>query len=225
MSRQLCLRCMTSSQTCYCTDVQVVRTSIRFVILQHPLERRRTVGSARMAHLCLENSHICVGAGEEFDNHPKIQALLNDPENQCVVLYPGSRATNISVTPPKEWRSEKKNCVVFVIDGTWPCAKTMLKRSKSVRDLPQISFNAHRRSEYQFRRQPDNRCLSTLEAIHEVLTILEPEVESSVLMKLFRGMVKRQISFQAPGVSRELSRSTRPAPEELSLSPRQPQAT
>jgi hypothetical protein len=67
--------------------------------------------------------------------------------------------------------------------------------------------------------------LSTIEAVHEVLTILDPEVKSDLLMDLFRNMVERQLKFQRPGVLRRVSRSVRSAPEELSPAPPQPQAT
>ena len=140
MSRSLCLRCMTSNRVCYCNHIQTVRSSVRFVILQHPLERKRSVGTARIAHRCVENSVLRVGTGEDFDQDPVIQSILGNPGFHCVVLYPGPAATNISLHPDGAWLPQGKKLVVFVIDGTWACAKTMLKRGRNDSDASSDFF-------------------------------------------------------------------------------------
>jgi DTW domain-containing protein YfiP len=94
--------------------------------------------------------------------------------------------------------------VVFVIDGTWACAKTMVSRSRNLMSLPQICFTPARTSEYQFRRQPHALCLSTIEAVHQILEILEPEVDPSPLIELFRNMVKKQVTYTKLGVFRRV---------------------
>lgn len=143
-------------------------------------------------------------SGEDFDQNERLLQLIADPGCHCVVLYPGPAASNISLAPKSSWLPAGKQAVVFVIDGTWACAKSMLRKSKVLSSLPQICFTPGRRSEYQFRKQPAAHCLSTLEAVHEVLAILEPSPEANGLLFLFRAMVSHQISFTSRPLSEVL---------------------
>ena len=49
----------------------------------------------------------------------------------------------------------------------------MLKLSPSLQALPRVMFNASGRSRYVIKQQPQDGCLSTLEATHEVLLALQ----------------------------------------------------
>jgi DTW domain-containing protein YfiP len=157
-----------------------------------------------MAHLCIQNSTLIPGRGADFDTNETLLGLLSDPTRHCVVLYPGPHASNISETPTASWLPPGKTCTILVIDGTWHCAKTMLRESKILKTLPQICFTPGRESEYQFRRQPAPHCLSTIEAIHEVLGILEPSSHADELLILFRNMVAQQIAFHPRPLSEVL---------------------
>jgi DTW domain-containing protein YfiP len=190
---------------CYCKELKPFRSSVVIALLQHPLERRRTVGTARMAHLTIENSLLIPGT--DFDDNEEVNRLIADPSNHCVVLYPGRRSLNISALAKEEIQTsfpKGKTLIVFVIDGTWACARTMVSRSPNLMKLPQISFTPSRASEYQFRRQPRAMCLSTIEAVHQILEILEPEIDPSPLIELFRNMVKKQVEFTKLGVFRRV---------------------
>jgi DTW domain-containing protein YfiP len=203
--RNLCSQCLKSEVFCYCKELRPFRSNGVIALLQHPLERRRTVGTARMAHLTIENSLLIPGI--DFNENEEVNQLIADSKNHCVVLYPGRRSLNISTLPHNEIRNafpKEKTLIIFVIDGTWACAKTMVSRSKNLLKLPQICFTPARTSEYQFRRQPKPVCLSTIEAVHQILEILEPEIDSSPLIELFRNMVKKQVTYTKLGVFRRV---------------------
>lgn len=192
--------------SCYCESVRPFRTSgFDLIFLQHPHERKRTVGTARMAHLCLENSKIFTGMN--FDHHRQVEELIHDPANYCMVLYPGPRAINVSLQGAAENRAlapAGKKLVIFLIDGTWSCAKKMIKCSPNIMSLPQICFTPYRGSEYQFRRQPLPNYVSTIEATYQLLEILEPSPQLGQLLELFRAMVARQVEQSKKHVVRSL---------------------
>jgi DTW domain-containing protein YfiP len=221
--RTLCCRCLKPQALCYCAQVKSFRSRVRIVLLQHPLERKKTVGTARMTHLCIENSLLVPGI--DFDRNPVVNQLLEDPENHCVVLYPGPGAKNISLPEfqdSKTWVPENKTLVIFVVDGTWPCAKRMLRRSPKLLSIPQICFTPSKQSEYRFRRQPEEHCLSTIEAVHVMLEILDPSVNSGHLLELFRTLVDQQVRFSSHGNVRRLQTSPaspRVSPASLPVSP------
>lgn len=146
-----------------------------------------------MAHLCIRNSRLIMG--RSFQDDAQVNALIADPGRACVILFPGRESQDIGASgwqPPPGQR-----LTLFVVDGTWLTARAMLRESPNLMALPQIRFTPTRRSEYKFRQQPEAHCLSTIEAVHTLLGILEPETDGSNLLELFRSMVGAQIQYAA----------------------------
>ena len=186
--RHLCTRCLRSESVCYCADITPFETNCRFVILQHPRERRNTIGTARLTHLFLKNSKLIVGGS--FDQDEEVNAILNNPDLFSVVLYPGTDSISIeSETIP----NGDKTLVIFVIDGTWAQAKTMLRRSPKLNLIPKICFHPTTPSLYTVRRQPHAYCLSTIEATQRLIQILDPKAPSQALIQIFTRLVDFQI--------------------------------
>ena len=149
-------------------------TRTRFVFLMHPKEfKEEKAGTGRLTHLCLPNSELHMGKG--FDGDEAVQALIQDPKNYAALLYPGVTAANLSrdsqlstFTP----QLESRRLVVFLLDATWSGARKMLRLSPSLQRLPRIMFTPSAPSRYVIKQQPQAGCLSTLEAVHELLTVL-----------------------------------------------------
>ena len=147
-------------------------TRTRFVFLMHPKEfKDEKAGTGRLTHLCLPNSEIQVGVG--FDDHAPVQALLRDPANHCVLLYPGPDAKNLSLGELAPADYAGKRLVILLLDATWACARKMLRLSRSLQTLPRIMFTPTAPSRFVIKQQPQEGCLSTLEAVHETLLALE----------------------------------------------------
>ncbi len=172
MSREMCYRCYWPKKLCWCSSILPQETETRFVFLMHPMEFKRIkAGTGRFTHLSLSNSEIHVGIG--FDENAAVQKLLRDPAYLPVLLYPGKDAFNLSNAASLPFSLEGKSLLVFLLDATWACAKKMLTLNPSLMSLPRISFNPELRSRYVIKKQPREYCLSTLEAVHELLLILE----------------------------------------------------
>jgi DTW domain-containing protein len=147
-------------------------TRTRFIFLMHPKEfKQEKAATGRLTHLCLPNSEIQVGVG--FDDHTAVQATINDPKNFPVLLYPGEHAQNLSAENSLRSELGDRRLVLFLLDATWSCARKMLKLSPSLQRLPRVMFTAQRPSRYVIKQQPQDGCLSTLEATHEVLVALQ----------------------------------------------------
>lgn len=200
----LCLKCRRRLRTCVCSHLLPFSTESRFIILMHPMEyKKEKVGTGRFTHLILKNSEIIVDIG--FDENKRFQEVLQAPEYETFVLYPGDKAIDISSDNGYQVLGSKKKQFI-VIDGTWPCAKKMMKLTNSLHQLPRISFSAKRLSEFHVKHQPLPGCLSTVESIHQVLIELNRlQVEKTGgaeenLMSVFRHTVNEQIKIaQNPG--------------------------
>jgi DTW domain-containing protein len=196
--RPTCLRCLRTRADCYCGRIRSFSAGARFVILQHPKEFRNRVGTARMASLCLSNSVLI--AGELEDREARAAEIVRDPRNRCALLYPGRDA----VEPARfVQESDGRDLVIFVIDATWAMAKKMVRLSPVLSSLPKIAFAPKKPSAYRFRRQPRPECVSTIEAIHEVIDELDrsgsvpvsPRGAHENLLEVFEWMATRQFSF------------------------------
>jgi len=153
-----------------------------------------------MTHLFLENSKLIVGG--DFDQDAQVNAILDDPTLYPVVLYPGSSSVNVETHSLPE---HGKQLVIFVIDGTWAQAKTMLRRSERLNRIGKICFTASEPSLYTVRKQPEAHCLSTIEATHKLIQILDPKAPSASLIKVFTKLVNFQIECGKRNQLREAS--------------------
>jgi len=176
-------------------------TRTKIVILMHPAEFKHTkAATGRLTHLCLADSEIHMGIG--FDDHAAVQALIRDPANFPVVLYPAPGARDLSKGELPAADLGGRRLVVFLLDATWRLARRMWRLSPSLQQLPRILFSGAAPSRYVIKKQPEPGCLSTLEATHELLLALERSgldryPRPDQLLGLFARMQEVQIGFAA----------------------------
>jgi DTW domain-containing protein len=174
LHRNYCLQCLRSKNACLCSHLKPFETKFEIVILMHPKEaKKQTVGTGRYTHLSLKNSRIIVG--ENFDEDKEVQSLLRDETFFPFLLYPGEKALNISKDKLSPETYQGKRPLIFIIDGTWPCAKSMMRDTKSLHHIPRISFDNSIESRFVIKHQPAKYCLSTIESVYIVLSELEKQ--------------------------------------------------
>ncbi|XXF79892.1 DTW domain-containing protein [Myxococcaceae bacterium GXIMD 01537] len=208
--RPVCLRCRRPEATCYCAHLPRLETRTRVVFLQHPRERYVAIGTARMAHLALPNSELHLGV--DFTGHARLEALTANPE-RVAILFPGEGAMT-----PEELREDPPDTLI-VIDGTWPQAKKVVARNPVLATLPRVGFTPRRPSNYRIRAEPADHCVSTIEAVVEILGQLEGDVpRMDTMLRAFEFMVDTQLSRQADRTEpprRRIHRSPYQPPQEL----------
>lgn len=173
---------------CYCAHVAAIPTRTRVVVLQHPREQDKAIGTARIAALCLPQAEVRVGV--EFAEDAELTALLSDPARPAVVLYPGPGARDVQREPPAG------PVTLVVIDGTWNQARSLMRKNPQLAQLPRYAFVPARPSEYQIRREPRPDYVSTIEALALTLAALEGDGRDfDQLLAPFRAMVAVQVDF------------------------------
>jgi len=172
MTREMCYRCFWPRSLCWCGSIRPMMSATRFELLMHPKEFKRVKsGTGRLTHLCLENSEIRVGVCFEAD--AAVQAIIRDPREYPVLLFPARGAHDAAPCDLSPATLGGRRLVVFVLDATWPIARKMLRLNPSLQALPRLAIAPSAPSRYVIKRQPHGMCLSTLEAVHEVLVSLE----------------------------------------------------
>lgn len=168
----------------------------RIVILMHPLEARHPVGTGRMAHRSLLNSLLWVGT--EFGPRSELAQLLARPGCRPSLLYPGPQSIALDALTPEqrvELLPPHEDPVLIVLDATWDLAQKMLHHSPILQGIPRVSFESRESSRFLIRKQPRPECLSSLEAIHRVLTLLQDPADHSGMLRVFDQMVERQLRY------------------------------
>jgi DTW domain-containing protein YfiP len=165
----------------------------------HPLEARHPVGTGRMAHRCLSNSKLWVG--KEFGEGSELVQLLRDPAVQPLLLYPGPGSLDLSKLSSEQKTTlleSKREPVIIVLDATWSLAQKMLRLSPDLQKVQRVSFAPEKHSRFLVRKQPRPECLSSLEAIHRMLTILDESRASGYydgMLEVFDRMVAKQLAY------------------------------
>lgn len=202
--RQNCTRCLRPTSYCYCALIQKFNSRIQFVILIHPIEAKRKIATGRMAHLCLANSLLIKGSN--FTSNELVNNIIQDTNNHCLLLYPGTNAIDIS-TPLHAHENhallpQDKKTVIFVVDGTWSTAKKTVARSENLKCLQAICFTPKSPSQFRIRKQPAANCYSTIEAIHHIIDVVSNPSDAvtatrphDVLLTVFKNMVAQQVVF------------------------------
>ncbi|MBI5507534.1 MAG: DTW domain-containing protein [Deltaproteobacteria bacterium] len=188
MSRNSCRRCLRPESLCLCAAIVPIFNRTTIVLLQHPGERRHPFNTAIIAKLALQNVH--------FDVHwntkkPLDLSALLPPGT--ALLYPGPTATNLDGL-----RQPERPTGLVVLDGTWWGAKKLLKVNPVLASLPKVSFPTDSTMGHKLRREPAAGYMSTVEAIHLALTLIEPETANlESLMRAYDRLVEGHLSERA----------------------------
>ena len=189
---------MRPSSSCSCKHINPIHTKTRFIILMHPMEyKREKNGTGHMTKLQLDNSEIIVGV--DFTNNRRVNEILTKENSASFLLYPGKDNFNLSKRNSSEIIPFMgNNPHIFILDGTWPCVRKMLKLSKNLQELARVSFDNAIKSKFIIKQQPESLCLSTIESVYTVLNLLKEgnleQCETKGFLIPFEKMLEYQVA-------------------------------
>lgn len=199
MSRY-CLQCQKANNACICNWIKPIDASTRVVILQHPTETKRPMGTAKILQLSL--THCDVWVGEDFSQHTELNLLLQDNCFDVWVVYPSESSETLErIQEQNRYREAKqKTLCLIILDGTWKKVYKMWQLSPNLHRLRCVSLPEDLQGNYRIRKAPTEQHLSTVEAGFHALQRIEPQVDFSSLLSTFTHMVDFQISQMPAGV-------------------------
>ncbi len=197
-------------QPLYSSDeIPSIQTRAHVLILQHPQEPDKALGSARLAHLALPNSTLNIGL-----SWPNLKAALGREASasRWAVLYLGSgikkagpETTRATGNTPHLQLVDKKGAPlpesqklvqelegIVVLDGTWSQAKALWWRNAWLLKLKRAILVPNRPSLYrELRKEPRRECLSTIESISLSLRAMGESPRVEELSQLFGRVLDR----------------------------------
>jgi len=175
--RVKCYQCFRPRLHCLCSSIPKIDTKIKFIILIHPKEaKKERLGTGRIVKQALLNSEMIMGV--DFTTDPMVNHYLDNQKFRPFLMYPGEAPQKVAQF--KDQLHDPREIIIFILDGTWPFAKKMLRKSKNLQTIPRITITIKGESNFRIKQQPDSACLCTLEAVVQFLD----ECEESELEKL-----------------------------------------
>lgn len=189
-ARDLCYQCFLNKTNCICSELTIIETPIKIVLLQHIRERHKAIGTEKIVRLSIPGTQTYTGI--KFQNQKKLTELLKDQTQQGYLLYPCP-----SAIPADQIQIDvnRQNYLV-AIDGTWPHANRIYQENPLLKNLIPITLHTDYISNYRIRTQPNSLCLSTVEAVVLSLEGLERSPgKYKSLLKTFERMIDKQCKY------------------------------
>jgi DTW domain-containing protein len=216
-----CPHCLKPLPLCVCDSVMPVQSRLSLLILQHPQEQDRALGTARLTALHFANATLKVGL-----SWPSLAKALGWPvadPSRWAVLYLGSAkvadldtdAEIVAINRKGELEQHQRSILadiegVVLLDGTWSQAKALWWRNPWMLKCQRVILGPRQPSRYgRLRREPRRDGLSTIEAAATLIAGLEkrPEI-AATLNASFERMLARYREVQ--GTSPELAPRPKP---------------
>jgi DTW domain-containing protein YfiP len=206
-----CPYCLKPPALCVCDGIEPIDNKIALVIVQHPQEQDRTLGTARLTTLHFKNAMLKIGLSWSSLN--KIVGGEVDPQ-RWAILYLGSvKATEIAperevIAVDRKGNAEEHQGQalrdlegVILLDGTWSQAKALWWRNAWMLKCQRVVLNPKKPSRYgNLRKEPRSDGLSTIESAALLLSRLEkrPEIETVLDASFEKMLTKYRESGIAP---------------------------
>ncbi len=208
-----CPHCGKPLPLCICDSVTPIENKVSLLILQHPQEQDRALGTARLTAMHFENAVVKIGL-----SWPSLSKALGRPvddPSRWAVLYLGSAKVSeldtdaeiVAINRKGEIEPHQRAILgdiegIVLLDGTWSQAKALWWRNAWMLKCQRIILGPKRASRYgQLRREPRGDGLSTIEAAAMLLAGLEkrPDI-AEMLNGCFERMLARyrQVQTEMP---------------------------
>jgi DTW domain-containing protein YfiP len=216
-----CPRCQKPLPLCICDSVTPIESRISLLILQHPQEQDRALGTARLTALHFKHAVLKIGL-----SWPSLSKALRRPvadPSRWALLYLGSAKVAdletdrdiVAVNRKGEIEPNQRGVLgsiegVVLLDGTWSQAKALWWRNPWMLKCQRVILGPRQPSRYgALRREPRRDGLSTIEAAAMLLSSLEkrPDI-AATLHGSFERMLARYREVE--GMLPELAPKARP---------------
>src|SRR6266481_1365635 len=205
-----CPHCQKPLPLCICDSIEPIENRVSLLILQHPQEQDRALGTARLTALHFKNAVVKIGL-----SWPSLSKALgrqvSDP-SRWAVLYLGSAKVAdletdrdiVAINRKGEIEDNQRAILkdiegIVQLDGTWSQAKALWWRNAWMLKCQRVILGPKRPSRYgKLRKEPRGDGLSTIEAAAMLLSSLEkrPDI-AATLHASFERMLARYREAQS----------------------------
>jgi len=211
-----CPHCRKLRPLCVCDGITPIENRVSLLILQHPQEQDRTLGTARLTAMHLTDAVLKIGL-----SWPSLSRALGrrvgDPSRWAVLYLGSAKLVNpkgegeiVAINRKGEVEHDQRAILesiegLVLLDGSWSQAKALWWRNPWMLKCRRLILGPQRPSRYgKLRREPRRDGLSTIEAAAMTLSSLEQRPAIAQAMHAsFERMLEKYREFQAeqPGLA------------------------
>ena len=199
-----CPHCHKPQALCICDSIVPIENRVALLILQHPQEQDRALGTARLTALHFRNAVLKIGL-----SWPSLSKALGRPvhdPSRWAVLYLGSAKVAdletdrdiVAINRKGEIEENQRGILkdiegVVLLDGTWSQAKALWWRNAWMLKCQRVILGPVQPSRYgQLRREPRRDGLSTIESVAMLLAAIEkrPDIAETLHASFERMLAK-----------------------------------
>lgn len=199
-----CEHCRKPMPLCICDSISPIENRCALLILQHPQEQDRALGTARVTALHFRDAVLKIGL-----SWPSLSKALGRPvhdPSRWAVLYLGSAKVadletdrDIVAIDRKGGMEDNQRDIlkdiqgIVLLDGTWSQAKALWWRNAWMLKCQRVILGPSQPSLYgKLRREPRKDGLSTIESAAMVLAGLEkrPDIAATLHQSFERMLTK-----------------------------------
>jgi DTW domain-containing protein YfiP len=208
-----CPHCGKPLPLCICDSVTPIENRISLLILQHPQEQDRALGTARLTARHFRNAVVKIGL-----SWPSLSKALgrpvHDPSRWAVLYLGSSKAADLDTDAEvvaigrkgeiEQGQRAILNSIegVVLLDGTWSQAKALWWRNAWMLKCQRVILGPKTPSRYgQLRKEPRRDGLSTIEAAGMLLGAIEkrPDIETALNASFERMLARyREVQREMP---------------------------
>ncbi|HKU06515.1 MAG TPA: tRNA-uridine aminocarboxypropyltransferase [Bradyrhizobium sp.] len=208
-----CPHCGKPTPLCICDSVTPIENRISILILQHPQEQDRALGTARLTARHFKDAIVKIGL-----SWPSLSKALGRPvadPSRWAVLYLGSAKVSdldtdaeiVAIDRKGEMEEGQRTILkdiegIVLLDGTWSQAKALWWRNAWMLKCQRVILGPRQPSRYgHLRKEPRRDGLSTIEAAGLMLGALEkrPDIAATLNASFERMLARyRQVQRDMP---------------------------
>jgi len=217
----VCPHCQKPLPLCICDSITPIESRTSLLILQHPQEQDRALGTARLTALHFKDAVLKIGL-----SWPSLAKALGRPvddPSRWAVLYLGSAKVAdldtdsdiVAINRKGEVEEHQRGILrdiegIVLLDGTWSQAKALWWRNAWMLKCQRVILGPKNPSRYgKLRREPRGDGLSTIESAAMLLSAVEkrPDIAETLHASFERMLAKYR---EAQSVLPELAPKPRP---------------
>jgi DTW domain-containing protein YfiP len=173
-----CPECRVIESYCLCAWKPTVQAKSAVCLLMYDTEPLKPTNTGWLIADVIKDTEAFGWSRTEVDE--KLPALLNDPQWQPFIVFPGEFVAPERVVTEVE-REEGKRPLFILLDATWPEARKMFRKSPYLDHLPVLSLQPEQMSRYRLRRSKRDDHFCTAEVAALCLELADDQQAGSVL--------------------------------------------
>ncbi len=185
--QERCTRCHLPIFACICKFSVNIQTKANFWLLVHELEFFKPTNTGKLIAETIENTYSF--AWKRNETPQNLVDMIESGKYNPYVVFPddvGDYKPRVKAFV----EIEGKEPAFIILDGTWSQARKMFRKSKVLENIPMLSLNTQRSSEYILRSPSDKNHICTVEVAIELLNIIGDKNASKELEDYFKLFLK-----------------------------------